>query len=470
MEFMLQPNKENLRLLIFCWLALSGILLWSQWRSKRSVGLPLAYVAGLSVIHLPGALAYAMEYYQPRSPYLVQGGASLLNTFLGFYVTVVGLASLVIGCFVCSGLFPKPHPNVLRYSSPKLTTELPGTLLLISLLFFFFLRPVLNRIPSLSSITSAGSYLSVVSITFYLREAYRKKEKYRFLAWLLATAFFPAVTVIFMGFAGFGSLAALAVWMLAFYFYRPRWLSLSVVIVVFYLGISLYVNYMRERDLIRESVWQAKGFSSRVEKAVRMFTNFQFFDAYNQSHLEMVDMRLNQNDLVGKAVIYIQAGRVQPAEGGTFYAAALSIIPRILWPGKPATGGSGSLVSRFTGMKVAEGTSMGVGQPLEFYVNWKMSSVIVGFLLFGIVMRYIDQACGDYLAHGDMWSCACWLLPGTGMLIAGGSMAEVVGSMAGNAVFVYALHRFLFARYYDPDNVIQPRPAGRGSRVPNNIR
>src|SRR3569623_1402349 len=217
MEFMLQPNKENLRLLIFCWLALSGILLWSQWRSKRSVWLPLAYVAGLSGIHLPGALAYAMEYYQPRSPYLVQGGASLLNTFLGFYVTVVGLASLIIGCFVCSGLFPKPHPNVRKYSSPKLTTELPGTLLLISLLFFFFLRPMLNRIPSLSSITSAGSYLSVVSITFYLREAYRKKEKYRFLAWLLATAFFPAVTVIFMGFAGFGSLAALAVWMLAFY-------------------------------------------------------------------------------------------------------------------------------------------------------------------------------------------------------------------------------------------------------------
>ncbi|MDB6120346.1 MAG: hypothetical protein JWO08_4127 [Verrucomicrobiaceae bacterium] len=469
MEFLLQPTKENMRMLILWWVALCCILLWNQWRNKRSVGLPLAYVAGLSVIHLTGALAYAMEYYQPRSAYLLQGGASMQNTFLGFFVSVIGLAAFVLGCILCSLLFPNPRPNILKYYNPKFTTELPGTLLLISLLFFFFLRPILNRIPSLSSIASAGSYLSVVSITFFLREAYQKKNTSKFYMWLAATTLFPAVTVISMGFAGFGILAALTVWAFTFYFYRPRWLSTTVVIVFFYLGLSLYINYMRERDDIRESVWQLKGLSSRVEKAVRVFTNFQLFNAYNQSHLEMVDIRLNQNDFVGKAVIYIQSGRVEAAQGGTLYAAALSIIPRILWPGKPATGGSGSLVARFTGVKVAEGTSMGVGQVLEFYVNWKMDSVIIGFLLFGMVMRYIDQASGDYLAHGDLWSCARWLLPGTGMLIAGGSMAEVVGSVAGNAVFVYGLHRFLFAKYYDPNNVMQPGHTGRGSRIPRKV-
>ncbi len=470
MDYMPQPTKDNLRMLVLWWIVLCGVLLWTQWRSKRAMGLPIAYVGGLSMIHLTGAFAYCMQFYEPRSPYLLQGGFGLLNTFTGFYVSVIGLACFVAGCLVCPMVFWKPRPKVLTYPAVQVTSRLPGSLLLISVLFYFFLRPVLNRVPSLASIGSAGSYLSVVAVTFFLRETYRKQQTRKFLWWLVRTTIFPAVTVVSMGFAGFGILAALTIWALTVHFYRPRWLSISVVLLAVYLGLSLYVNYMRERDAIRESVWKEGSLESRVDRTLKMFSHFELFDPYNQVHLEMIDVRLNQNDLVGKAVYYIQSNRVEEARGGTLYAAALSVVPRILWPGKPATGGSGSLVARFTGIKVAEGTSMGVGQVLEFYVNWKMSSVIIGFFVFGFAMRYFDMISSDYLGHGDMWNCARWLLPGMGMLIAGGSMAEVVGSVAGNAVFMFLLHHFLFARYYEPDNILLRRSGARSSRVPRGIR
>ena len=466
MDFFPQPTKENLRIMIAWWLFALAMILWSQWRTKRGVGLPVAYALGLSLIHLSGALVYSMDFYQPRSAYLLQGGFSLQNTCYGFYVAVIGLGAFTAGCLVCPILFIKTRPRLLAKLPPQVTSELPGTLLLISLLFFFFLRGILNRLPSLASISTAGSYVSVIAFTWFLRETHRKKLNSKFMGWLAGTALLPVFTVIFMGFAGFGIMAAITVWALVLCFYRPRWVSASVLLVVTYLGLSLYVNYMRERDSIRESVWHDRSMSSRLDRATKMFTRFELFDCYSQVHLEMVDMRLNQNNLVGMATTYMAAGRVSPAEGGTFYAAALAVIPRILWPGKPNTGGSGSLVNRFTGFKVAEGTSMGVGQVLEFYVNWQLPSVIIGFFLFGMVMKYLDQRSGEYLAQGDMWNATRWLLPGMGMLMPEGSMAELVGSMAGNTVFVLGLHRFLFAQYYNPENIRLPRQPGRGSRVP----
>ena len=175
-------------------------------------------------------------------------------------------------------------------------------------------------------------------------------------------------------------------------------------------------------------------------------------------------MRFNQNDLVGKAVTQIATGRVEPTNGGTLLAAAAAIIPRILWPSKPSVGGSGSLVSLFTGIRFAEGTSVGVGQVLEFYINWGMTSVIIGFLMFGVILRWVDLQAANYLNAGDYWRYTCWLLPGMGMLQPGGILTEVVASVAGNIVFIFVLHKAIFERYYlDPRTGLRVT-APRGSR------
>ena len=46
-------------------------------------------------------------------------------------------------------------------------------------------------------------------------------------------------------------------------------------------------------------------------------------------------------------------------------------------------GGGGTIVQDFTGIEFADGTSVGAGQVLEFYVNFGTWGVIGGFLLFG---------------------------------------------------------------------------------------
>ena len=93
-----------------------------------------------------------------------------------------------------------------------------------------------------------------------------------------------------------------------------------------------------------------------------------------RTHLFALDQRLNQNYLVGMGVMRHREGEAELLYGATvpFWA----LIPRAIWPDKPAVGGGGDLVSQFTGIKFAEGTSVGVGQVLEFYMNFGMPGVL----------------------------------------------------------------------------------------------
>ena len=475
MNFMPFPTKENLRMLILWWLCGMVVLLWRQWQSKRAAGLPLAYAFALTISHLIAACVYAVPGYQPRSALLVQGQYSLLNTFTGFYVSLIGFLCYVLGCLVCPILFNKSPTRLLKRPVPELTTDLPGTLLLLSLLFFFVMRPIMNRISGLQAIASSGTYISVVAVLFIIFQAYQMHDHKKITKWILATFAFPFVTVITIGFAGYGSLAAITIWVFVLRFYRPRWVPVVIFPVILFLGLSVYINYMRERDSIRASVWGGRDLSTRLTKFANMYSDIEWFSSLNQRHLEMIDLRLNQNELVGKAVVYVESGRVQMAEGGTFAAAAVAWIPRILWPNKPATGGSGTIVSRYTGTKFAEGTSVGVGQVLEFYINWKLPSVIIGFFIFGILTTFMDQKAGAYMNQGDLWNAARWLVPGLGMLQAGGSSTEIVSSVAGGAVFMWVLNHYVFGKYYDDRFAEAPRSMSggdqqvRGSRVPRSL-
>jgi hypothetical protein len=464
MNWMPEITRANLRELVLAWFVLFGILIVSQWWSKRAVGLPVAYAVSLSLIHLVGALSYCFDYYTPISPIIVQVGVSMKATFIGFYVSVIGFAAFVLGSIVGPFVFRKDPPVLLHKPWPQVTSKLPGTLLLMAFFFFFF-GPILKRIPSMAAITSVGANISVVSVTLFCHLAYRSDNTKRFCQWMSSTAALPFVTIIFMGFAGYGMIAAASVWQMVLSFFRPRWLGFLMLLAMGYGGISLYVNYMRERGSIRTSVWGESGFGARLEKMQKIITEFEFFNPYLQAHLETVDLRLNQNDLIGRSVTYIEGNRVGFAEGGTLTAAATAWIPRILWPNKPKTGGSGQIVSRFTGMTFGDVTSVGIGQVMEFYVNWGMPSVIIGFFLYGLLMRFFDMRSAFYLHVGDYWTFTRWILPALCMMMAGGILTEIVGSMAAGYVLVTALNWWFFSPFYNDRGGNAPASGTpRGSR------
>lgn len=474
MDFMPNPTKAGVLTLILWWLFLFAILSFVQWRSKRAFGLPLAYALALSLIHPIGAMPYALDFYIPRSQTLLDSGNSVITTYTGLFVALIGFAAFVTGVVIRPLFFPSRDLPAAPRLHPNISTKLPHTLLIMSIIFFVVISPIIRRIPSVGQLGLSGTMLSVVAIVLLAQQAAKKGDFKRMWFWLGSTLMFPLVTITFMGFASYGGAAAGTVWAMSYRFIKPRWIAVLGLAMMLYCGMTFYTNYMREREGIREKVWGGSGLQARLDSIRRMIDNFEPLNSKSQFQMEIIDGRLNQNNLVGRAVNYIGAGRVGFAEGGTLYVAAVAWIPRIIWPSKPNIGGSGGLVSRFTGQKFADSTSVGVGQVLEFYVNWGLTSVIIGFLLYGCLIQYLDQHAGEGLITGDLWTAVRWGLPGLSLMQAGGSLAETVGSLAAGMVFVTLMHKFVFSKYYDdgPGTALGHQASHRlvrGSKYPQSV-
>lgn len=446
----LSPSIFHLQLLLCLWLMLFATLAMATWKSRRpTAGLPLAYVFALTMVHFFGAFCYGMPQYRPSHQMLIDGGNSLLNTFYGFEVAVLGLSGFVGGWLLAGRVISDRVRHQVQRLTPMIRERMPSFLLILSLLFFFIFAPIMRAVPSLGSMGNAGTGLSVIAVCLGCWRAWEKHDTKKLLQWIVVSSVsFPFVTVIFLGFMSYGVAAATLVWLFVFSFYRPRWLSSLVLFVLVYAGMSLYINYMASRNAIRRSVWGEEAITSRIETATRMFSHFEFLSPTNNNHLELIDIRMNLNNVIGISVNYMQVTGNPFARGETLKTAAIAWIPRILWPGKPKFGGSGNIVSQYTGIKFAEGTSVGVGQVLEFYINFGYMGVFTGLFIFGVALRYFDLRAGYYLYTGDYWSFARWFLPGVAMVQPGGNLAEVVGATAAAGVFVFILHKIYFEGQY----------------------
>jgi hypothetical protein len=199
---------------------------------------------------------------------------------------------------------------------------------------------------------------------------------------------------------------------------------------------------MRDRDQIRATVWGEQSLESRFGQLLMTATNFELFDVGNVDHLALLDMRLNQDLLVGAAVTRLShTGKF--ADGQTLIDALLSVIPRAIWPDKPMKAGSGNVVSEYTGMQFAEGTSVGVGQVLEFYINFGTAGVVFCFIMMGAVITWIDFSAAQRLAECDLRGFVLWYLPGISFLQVGGSMVEVASSAAASLVLAWIVNVYL---------------------------
>src|SRR5205814_5731640 len=147
------------------------------------------------------------------------------------------------------------------------------------------------------------------------------------------------------------------------------------------------------------------------------------------AHLTALDDRLNLNAYTGSAMQRLASGWVEYAYGATIPISAL--IPRAIWPSKPAVGGGGTVVSDFTGILFSRYTSVGAGQVFEFYVNFGLPGVLAGFLLFGFVLMRLDRGIINALAVGDERGLLLRALPGLAMLQPGGNVVAVLVAVAG---------------------------------------
>ena len=117
----------------------------------------------------------------------------------------------------------------------------------------------------------------------------------------------------------------------------------------------------------------------RLDTVSGMFKDFVWFDWTNPLVLFAVDQRLNQNYFVGLAAQRIETGQSDYLYGRSLTDAALALVPRLLWPQKPVASGSGTIVADATGLDLDRKTSWGVGNVMEFQINFGVPGIYSRF-------------------------------------------------------------------------------------------
>jgi hypothetical protein len=424
--------------LILVWITVGIALVLVSRRS--SAGLLLAYFLGTSIIYVPGAMIH-LEAEESNW------------TRLGLEQTVIGLVAFLVGAIIARiiALLRRPEQTAGVGRQHDLNPRLLAALnrLAVSYCLFggiayFVLMPLSGAIPSATAIVSSIGTLIVVGACLRLWVAREGRDRLRFWSTIALLPMLPLFTLIQAGFVGFGTYWALTISCFLFAQTKRRLLYYFMVPVVLYVGMSVFVNYMAARDDIRHLVWyeQASLFD-RIDRVAGVFSNFEWLDLSNGKQRHEIEIRLNQNSLVGAAVARLESGRKPYAFGATIANVIVALIPRALWPDKPAVGGGGNVVTEFTGIRFMRGTSVGAGQVFEFYVNFGTWGVIGGFLLYGWLLGYMDLTIIESLYQGDRRHFLLWFMIAASLMQPGGNLVEIVVSVAAAILGAYCVN-YLF--------------------------
>jgi hypothetical protein len=427
----MEPDAK-LQVWAVIWLVTALALAFQHWRPGRGVGLILSYVVSFGAIHWLAPALDLLPWYDHRYPALVADGMEQSG---------LALLSFAIGVEGTLWVMRRRAPELIPDEDPALINPRAIRLyLLTGVLLHTVLFPLAHGLPSVTALVATGSTLFVISVGLSCWNAWQRGNRRTVWLWLAASMLLPFFTVATQGFLGYGMAAMMTVFAFVGALYGPRFRVLVLGAAVAYLGLSVYVTYMRDRADIREVVWSGSSLNDRTNRVLATLSSSEWFDLRNIDHLARIDERLNQNFLIGASVHHIESGGATFARGATVVDAALGIVPRALWPNKPVTAGSGDLVSIHTGIRFDRNTSVGIGQVMEAYVNFGTMGVVIGFLVIGAVMAVADRSAFLALYRADLEAFTLWYLPGLSLLQLGGSLVEVTSTAAAGLVVALVLN------------------------------
>lgn len=439
-------DEKKLILYLLIWIGATVFMILFRLRKKMTgMGLVFGYCLSLWTLHWLAATIYIMPWYTYAWTAIWYKGFTPEWVEIGFRESTYAIVAFSLGSVFFPNFLLHVLP-VLKKNPPVCIPDprLPKAYFLGGLLFYFILAPTIGRFPTLSAITSGGVSLVLVGVCLALWQADQEKKRGRFLVWFIGSSIgLPLLTLLVQGFLSFGAASFLMVYAFISSFFRPRWKVVIVGIFIWYVGLSFFVTYMRDREDIREVVWRREPIWTRAASLIETMNNFEWLDLNNQDHLVRLDARLNQNVLVGASVDRLAASE-DYAHGSTIRDAFLALIPRFFWPDKPFRFGGNVIVARYAGQSYTEESStIGVGQVMEFYVNFGRGGVLVGFVCLSIIIGIFDGMAKKHLLRGDWQGFTFWFLSGLGFLQAEGTLAEVVVRAATNAVMASLVNWFL---------------------------
>jgi hypothetical protein len=423
--------------LLTIWIALLiALVVFAVGRAAAGGALTLAYFLGLSLIHVPGVL----PFLGPGS-----GLTDADETQLGFETTILGMAAFVAGAAMARWMDRRraaaSDPPARRRA--QMFEGLGRRTFVFGIVAQFLFLPLASKVPSLTSIVAPAATLLILGFWLALYGAFVAVDWRRTLKTLALLPLLPTVTLVTGGFLGMGVNWDLSVLAFLFVITRRRiWFYVAAPPMAF-LGLSLFVTYMGEREGIREFLSNEQpGLLDRLDRVSSLITKFELLDLSSPTQVKALDLRLNQNWFVGLGVRYHEDGGAPFAYGATIPLWAL--IPRAIWPDKPAVGGGGSIVTDFTGTPLAEGTSFGAGQVLEFYVNFGIPGVLIGFLGLGYLLMRLDQGIMRSLAEDDMRALLLRAMPGLMLLQPQGNLLEILVGFVAAYVAAYLVMSLKF--------------------------
>ena len=405
-----------------CLVAFVVLALMLRWgATQSSLGLPLAYLFGLLLIHVPGAIAHALPTsVLPYPEWTAQG--------IGF--TAIGSVAFVMGV----GL------SRVRGGSVPVGYAAPGRrfwvfCLVAGWLVTYGLTP-LTKIPTVGAAIGNGAAIWMLGVMLGLREGSRQA-----FFWAVAMMVFPVLMLLLGGFLSYGSTAIMICLGPLAVSTRSHWRVALGIVVVAVGSFHVFLSYFQNREDIRDAVWYGAAMENRISQTTKIFTDLKWFDPNDGAQQSALDQRLNQNFFVGLAAERLADKEVDYLNGRSLWEGFLSLVPRILWPDKPVYGGSPKIVSEMTGLELAEGTSFGVGQVMEFHVNFGVPGIVIGFLILGWVLGILDRMAAVAERAGNISRLFKCFLPAVALIQPNGAMVELFGCSAAAWVAAVAWSR-----------------------------
>ena len=403
-------------LLISVCIAAFLALLWLLRRNQISLGLPIAYLYSLLLIHVPGAFAH------------VVGGNFLLNTDLiqiAMRFTAIGTVCFVLGVWWARRRSAPSFP--IRVGLGRKGFFL--FCLIVGWISSFGLSP-LYSIPSVSAAVLQGGAIWMLGVMLGLRTAVHNRDFRWGGFWLAALTVYPAAILLIGGFLSYGAAAVILIFSALTISARKYWQAIGGIALFVFLSLSMFVTYFHHRKEIRNQVWGGAPLEARIDSVVNTINDFQFLDPTNRDHLYALDARLNQNYFAGLAARRLEQGRVNYLRGESVWEGLEALVPRAFWPDKPVFAGSPQIVSKMTGIRVGYDTSFGVGNVMEFQINFGIPGVVVGFLILGWVIGTLDIKAAMAERQGELGKVILFFLPCVSLIQPNGSLVELFSGSA----------------------------------------
>jgi hypothetical protein len=397
-------------------------LVWLLRRDRVSLGLPIAYLFGLLLIHVPGALAHVIGRDILRDSNLTEIG-------IGF--TAIGAISFVAGVWMARS------PTMRAPPQRPTDRDRFWKFCLVGGWMFTYGLSSLGRIPSVGAAVEQGGALWMLGVLLGLRAALTRGRVAAVGMWLGALAVYPVLMLLLGGFLSYGSAAVIIVLSGLAISTRSHGRVIVGILAVAFLGFNAFLNYFQHRDEIREAVWGGAPMVERIDVSMNAVRDFEWFNPTNDLQLNSLDQRLNQNYFVGLAAARIADGDVDYLYGRSVKEGFLALVPRIVWPDKPVFAGSPKIVAEMTGLVLSDTTSFGVGNVMEFQINFGTPGVVVGFLVLGWAIGLLDRKAAIAESSGDLGRVFLFFLPAVSLIRPNGSLVELAAGPAAALVAAY---------------------------------